>query len=356
MNDCRTEDRNESRGEYCNDYCEDYWEDYREDYRTDCPNNHRGNRRHLRAGVALIALWTGLALFASSQLPAQEPVEPAQTEADQERSLQPAVTVEDDASVDASINGAVPMQSLTGPLELLVNPVYPPEQARLVYQPLVDYLNISTGLDISLTVDRNFHRYWLNAKRNEAPPLILEDAQMAAWRMANFDYLPLVAPESPTTFSLLTTGALADNEPRDFVGMRISSLPAPSLGYLVLADWFGNPLQQPLILSTATSWLDAVEMVFSAEADAAIAPNNLVARYPNLYPVATSTEFPGLTLSASPDLPPDVRQALIDAMVALDEDETHHAALFELDIDRFVTVDPENYEGLEDWLSTIFSL
>lgn len=250
----------------------------------------------------------------------------------------------------------VPVQSLTGPLELLVNPVYPPEQARLVYQPLVDYLNDSTGLEITLSVDRNFHRYWLNARRNEVPPLILEDAHMAAWRMVNFDYRPLVAPASPTTFSLLTTGALADDGLDDFVGRRISSLPSPSLGYLVLADWFDNPLQQPLILSTATSWLDAVEMVFSAEADGAIAPNNLVARYPNLYPVETSTEFPGLTLSASPDLPPDLRQRLIDAMTALHEDETHHAALFELDIDRFVPVDPQSYEGLEDWLSTIFAL
>lgn len=297
-----------------------------------------------------MALWVASALLAASLTFAQEPAESESTGQDA-----PEAAEETAANAQAG-ESQVPVQSLTGPLELLVNPVYPPEQARLVYQPLVDYLNDSTGLEITLAVDRNFHRYWLNAKRNEAPPLILEDAHMAAWRMVNFDYQPLVAPASPTTFSLLTTGALADDSLNDFVGRRISSLPSPSLGYLVLANWFDNPLQQPLILSTATSWLDAVEMVFSAEADAAIAPNNLVARYPNLYSVATSPEFPGLTLSASPDLPPDVRQTLADAMATLHEDETHHAALFELDIDMFVTVDPESYEGLEDWLSTIFSL
>ncbi|HKL54062.1 MAG TPA: PhnD/SsuA/transferrin family substrate-binding protein [Wenzhouxiangellaceae bacterium] len=286
------------------------------------------------------ALWAVLALFASS-------ITFGQVAAEQDSAAQ---------ADNPETTSEVPVQSLTGPLELLVNPEYPPEQARLVYQPLVDYLNDSTGLEITLTVDRNFHRYWLNAKRNEVPPLILEDAHMAAWRMVNFDYQPLVAPASPTMFSLLTTGALADDSLDDFVGRRIASLPSPSLGYLILADWFDNPLQQPLILSTATSWLDAVEMVFSAEADAAIAPDNLVARYPNLYPVETSTEFPGLTLSASPDVPPDLRQTLIDAMTALHEDETHHAALFELDIDRFVSVDPEDYEGLDEWLSTIFSL
>lgn len=314
-------------------------------------NDCHDYRHHQVAGCVRTVLWAALVLLASSVALAQDSTEPAPDS--------PATVEETPAEVQAGESDAtseVPMQSLTGPLEILVNPVYPPDQARLVYQPLVDYLNDSTGLEITLAVDRNFHRYWLNAKRNEVPPLILEDAHMAAWRMVNFDYQPLVAPASPTTFSLLTTGALADDSLDDFVGRRISSLPSPSLGYLLLANWFENPLQQPIILSTATSWLDAVEMVFSAEADAAIAPNNLVARYPNLYPVATSAEFPGLTLSASSELPPDVSQTLSDAMTALHEDETHHAALFELDIDRFVSVDPESYEGLEDWLSTIFSL
>lgn len=313
---------------------------------------------NIAATAAWKALWPTIMLLASAVLPAQEQADPdpatenpAQaTEAETDTETGTAQSDEPAAGQD------VPVQSLTGPLELLVNPVYPPDQARLVYQPLIDYLNDETGLEITLVVDRNFHRYWLNARRNQAPPLILEDAHMVAWRMINFDYQPLVAAATPSTYSLLTTGAMADDRPEDFVGRRIASLPSPSLGYLVLADWFSNPMQQPLIESTATSWLDAVEMVFSGEADAAIAPNNLVARYPNLYPVQTSAELPGLTLSASPDLPDDVRQTLIDAMTALHEDEEHHAALFELDIDEFVVADPDDYDDLEQWLSTIFAL
>ncbi|MBS3742935.1 MAG: PhnD/SsuA/transferrin family substrate-binding protein [Wenzhouxiangellaceae bacterium] len=298
-----------------------------------------------RGGAACRLLWPALALLVAS-------LSFAQSESEQQT---PAGQQGPGATGTQATDEDVPIQSLTGPLEILVNPVYPPDQARLVYQPLLDYLNQTTGLDVTLVVDRNFHRYWLNARRNEAPPLILEDAHMVAWRMNNFDYQPLVTTAKPITFSLLTTGAMADDSLDDFVGRRISSLPSPSLGYLVLADWFANPLQQPRIQSTATSWLDAVEMVFSAEADAAIAPDNLVARYPNLYPVETSTEFPGLTLSASPDVPDDVRRMLIDAMTVLHDDEDHHAALFELDIDRFVAADPELYAGMEQWLSTIFS-
>lgn len=311
---------------------------------------------NIAAASAWKALWPTIMLLASAVLPAQEQADPDPATENPAQATEAETETGTALSEEPAAGQDVPVQSLTGPLELLVNPVYPPDQARLVYQPLIDYLNDETGLEITLVVDRNFHRYWLNARRNQAPPLILEDAHMVAWRMINFDYQPLVAAAKPSTYSLLTTGAMADDRPEDFVGRRISSLPSPSLGYLVLADWFSNPMQQPLIESTATSWLDAVEMVFSGEADAAIAPNNLVARYPNLYPVQTSAELPGLTLSASPDLPDDVRQTLIDAMTALHEDEEHHAALFELDIDEFVVADPDDYDDLEQWLSTIFAL
>ncbi|MGB0515268.1 MAG: PhnD/SsuA/transferrin family substrate-binding protein, partial [Wenzhouxiangellaceae bacterium] len=83
---------------------------------------------------------------------------------------------------------------------------------------------------------------------------------------------------------------------------------------------------------------------------------NLAARYPNLYPVATSEELPGLTLSAAPDVPEDVRQRLIEALTTLHENTDHHAALFELDIDRFEPADPARYSGLEQWLSSIFRI
>jgi ABC-type phosphate/phosphonate transport system substrate-binding protein len=250
----------------------------------------------------------------------------------------------------------VPSAALIGTLGLLVHPVYPPDQARLVYQPLVDYLAETTGLEIELVVPRNFHRYWIDARRGQTPALILEDAHMVAWRMAQFDYQPLATTLNPKTFSLLTSGALADDSLDDFVGRRISSLPSPSLGYLVLAEWFDNPLQQPLMQSNATSWLDAVEMVFSAESDAVIAPNNLVVKYPNLYPIRTSPEFPGVTLTASPEVPGEVRGVLIDAMTRLKDDPDHQAALFELDVEGFAPADAGDYVGLEDWLGAVFAL
>ena len=260
------------------------------------------------------------------------------------------------AESEQATTGADTLEWQAGTIQMLVNPIYLPEQAEQVYQPLVNFLNEETGLDIELITARNFHRYWLDARRDQSAPLILEDSHMASWRMNRHGYQPLVTTSTPTSFSLLAMGQFADVEWSDFVGLRISSLPSPSLGYVILSNWYNNPLQQPLILSNATSWLDAIEIVFAGEADAAIVPQNLVQRYPNLYVIRQSEELPGLTLSASSDVPVSIRETLTEAMTRLHENADYHAALFELDIEQFVQANPEDYATLDEWLDAIFAL
>lgn len=239
---------------------------------------------------------------------------------------------------------------------LQAHPIFPPEQAELVYRPLVDYLNETLPYRFDLQTSPDFHRYWLGIRRGNTPDLVLEEPHLTAYRMSEYDYTPLVKAVTPITYSLLTSGNNAESSLQDFVGRRISTMPAPSLGYLVLTDWFDNPMQQPLIQSNANSWLNAVEIVFAMEADAAIVPHNLVERYRNMVNVQTSREFPGTTIAAAPSVGSEIRSEIREALVVLHEDEDHFAALNELDVDRFVAAEPSEYEGLEEWLQLVYSV
>lgn len=236
------------------------------------------------------------------------------------------------------------------------HPIFPPETAELVYRPLVNYLNDVLPYRFDLELSPDYHRYWLSARRGENPHLVLEEPHLTAYRMQTYNYTPLVRAETALSYSLLTSMNNADASVRDFVGRRLSTMPAPSLGYLVLADWFSNPMQQPIIQSNAASWLDAVEIVFSQEAAAAIVPNNLVSRYVNMANVLTSQEFPGVTIAASPEVPVNIQEEIRAALIKLHEDEEHFAALHELDIDQFVEARPAQYEGLEEWLRLVYSI
>ena len=237
---------------------------------------------------------------------------------------------------------------------LLVHPVFAPAQAELVHQPLIDYLNELTEYRFELKTARDFHRYWLDAGRPQQPDLVLEDAHMIALRMQRHGFIPLVRSDEPGSFSLLA--ADFDIEALNaFAGRSVSSLPAPSLGHLVLASWFSNPMQQPILDSSAVSWLDAVEMVFAGDSEAAIVPHNLVRKYVTMAVVATSPEFPHMNLAASPNLPASVRQAVKQALLQLHERPEHFVVLSELEIEQFVSASADEYQGLEGWLGHVFS-
>lgn len=233
------------------------------------------------------------------------------------------------------------------------HPVFTPDQAELVYRPLVNYLNDVTPYRFDLQISRDFHRYSLDVRRGGTPDLVLEEAHMTAYRMQRDGYRPLVKAADPSTYSLMASPSYTDGTLRDFVGQPVSSMPSPSLGYLVLSRWYENPMQQPIIQSNASSWLDAIEIVFSMEAEAAIAPRNLSERYVNLEIIETSEEFPGLTLSASAAVPDEIQDEIRRALLQLHEDDNHYAVVHELDIERFVDAEPEEYEGLDSWLREV---
>lgn len=298
----------------------------------------------MKTSVRTFVILMGLALLFSLAQAQEEPAPNLMTEAASEPTTEPV-------SQSAT-------EPVTEPLETLVllgHPVYPPANAALVYKPLIDYLNDRLPYHFELQLAPDFHRYWLSARRNNDPQLVLEDAHIAAYRMTHHGYTPLVHASKPLSFSLLAMEYSEGARLEDFVGEPISSLPAPSLGYLVLTEWFNNPMQQPNIQSDAHSWQDVVEIIFGLDATAAIAPNSIAERYANLVTVATSREFPGLTLSAGPKVPESVQAEIQAALLTLHEEAAYYDVLHELGVDAFVTASESEYEGLERLLNRIYS-
>jgi len=245
-------------------------------------------------------------------------------------------------------------QTSADELTLLAQPAYPAERSAEVYAPLIEYLNATSGHTITLKSPRDFQQHWLNLRNGDTPDLVLEDAPLTDYRIQNQAYTPLARVKEEVSYSILTGGAYADDSLDLFVGRIISTLASPSLGYLVLIDAFPNPFSQPVISSNAATWLDGVEMTFSMEADAAVAPVWLVEQYQNLYPVYTSKNFPGLTLSASSSVSDEAQDAIKQALLKLHEDETHFSALHELNATEMIEASAEDYSGYKKMLGQLY--
>ena len=237
---------------------------------------------------------------------------------------------------------------------LVVQPIYTPDRSQEVYAPLVDYLNRATSHTFNLVTPKNFHHYWADMRRRDDWHFVFDDAHFTDYRVQKFDYTPLVRTAESESFSLLAGPTLMETELENLVGRRIVTMPAPSLGFSLLTQWFSNPLQQPIIVSSAFSWRDTVEIVFAGEADAAMVPTWLAERYPNLLPIRKSRELPGTAISAAPGVAEDARSEITDALLRLHEDESLYEVLVELNISQFLETDAEDFAGYADLLRSFY--
>ena len=237
---------------------------------------------------------------------------------------------------------------------LAVEPNFPPAQAEQVYKPLLDYLSKSTGHTFKLKTATNYHVYWRDLRSGSKTDFAFEEAHFTDYRVNRLGFTPLVRVAESTRYSLMADATVAEQGARGLIGYRVVSMPAPSMGYLLLGDLYKNPIAQPEIMSVAANWRDGVEMIFSQETEAAMVPNYIAQLYPNLVSVSDSREFTGRALSAGGTVPSDVRQAVADAMLKLHEDDTLYEVLVELGASQFVATNAAEYAGSENLLRGVF--
>lgn len=237
---------------------------------------------------------------------------------------------------------------------LAVEPSYPQEQAKEVYQPLVAYLEQATGHDIELAPQRNYHFFWRDLRQNIPVDLMFAEAHFTDYRIQRFGAVPIARTAERTSYTLLVSDQLQATRLEELVGKNIVTLPSPSMGFAMLLEFFPSPISQPNILSTAASWRDGVEIVFAGEADAAVVPTWLQAQYPNLVPMRTSRDYSGPAFTASATLDPAVRRSIEEALLKLHEDPGAYEALNELGISKFERATTTEYAGAETMLRGFF--
>jgi len=235
-----------------------------------------------------------------------------------------------------------------------VEPNYPPDQARQVYQPMLAYLDKTTGQHFVLKTYANYHVYWRDLRAAVPTDFAFEEAHFTDYRINRQKFTPLVRVADPTKFTLLVDNSMVAGGVNGLIGRRIVSMSAPSLGYLLLGELYKNPIAQPEIQSVAATWKDGVEMVFSGETDGAMVPNYIATTYPNLVPLSESREFMGRALSASPTVPADVRKAVTQAMLVLHKDNSLYDVINELGATQFVPASAAEYAGSERLLRDVF--
>lgn len=235
-----------------------------------------------------------------------------------------------------------------------VEPSFPPDRAAEIYQPLLDYLGTATGHRFSLVTTRNYHFHWRDMRSSVPVDFVFEEAHFADYRIQRQGYEPLARTAEPTVYALIAQPEAAERGAQGLVGQRVVSMPSPSLGFVLLMQMYSNPLAQPEVTSSASSWREGVEIVFGGEGEGAMVPERIATLYPNLVEIQRSTPLPGAAVLASASVAAEARQAVREALLALHEDEDLYDVLVEIGATRFEPATAAEYAGAQDLLRGVF--
>ena len=237
---------------------------------------------------------------------------------------------------------------------LAIQPTLPQEKLKENYQPLADYLSKVTGHTITISTQRNFLFYWTKMrKREKGFDLVLDAAHFTDFRIKTQGYTVLAKLPDSVSSSIVTREDNLLFDANDLIGLRVATMPSPSLGSLRLEQLFPNPMRMPHFV-WETNTTVAVEKLLSGDVDAAIIPTRLASAYHNLNIVMTTELVPHMGLSASPDVPAEVAEKIRQALINAGAEDSGRIMLSKLKIDNFEAADNTSYDGYAKLLTGVF--
>lgn len=228
-------------------------------------------------------------------------------------------------------------------LRFAVHPVLPKQETIRVYEPLVKYLEQATGLSIELVTTGNFLVHWQLVRRGELQ-LILDGPHFTGYRADKMGYTALAKFPAVVSYTLVANADAFILDASELVAKRIATTPSPALGALRLTQLFPNPMRQPQIVEADDS-LKAAELALAGETVAAIIPTQMVARFPGLITVTSTEQVPAPALSASPEVSPELKERIRQALLSAHENDAGRRALEPINVPRFEPADNAGYAG-----------
>jgi len=235
---------------------------------------------------------------------------------------------------------------------LIVHPILPAERTEQIYRHLTDYLSKATGETIRLEVAHNYVSYWQDVRRG-GYHLIMDGPHLTDYRIQRMGYIPLAKITDVVSYSLVASPDELVLDAIELTGKRVATIPSPSLGAVRLAHLFPNPMRQPIVVAAEDS-LAALEMVKNGKASAAMVPTPLAGLYPSLTTVLTTEQTPHVAISASPDLPAPVRNAVRQALINAGNTSEGKRMLEAINVPGFEAADASMYKGLQTLLQGVW--
>ena len=233
-------------------------------------------------------------------------------------------------------------------LVLGVAPLLGEAETRAQFQPLCDYLAGATQLPCRVGTRPNFLSYWETMRQGRDYNLVLDEAHFTDYRTQKMNYTVLAKIPHTVTYSLVVPRTAKLDDPARLAGRRIATLGIPSMGAAQLNGLFPKPAKQPIPVEVDNA-ADGFALLRAARVEAAILPTPLVreeiVRGAPLRVLLSTVPLPHMAVSAAPDIGPELRRALRQALLDAHKGDAGRAMLARIGIERFDPANATVYKG-----------
>ncbi len=233
-------------------------------------------------------------------------------------------------------------------LTLIVQPINDPETTKRNYQPLVDYLQNTTGINIELKVAQNFLTYWMRMKGGDYD-LIIDAAHFTDYRNNKMDYQVIAKVPSRVSYTLVSTEDELFFDPEELIGERVALMSSPNLGALKMFELFPSDIEKPALIAAKTSQ-SAIKLLKAGKAVAALIPTPLFSSFEGLSVIATTESAPSPAFSVSPTVSDKDRKKIKFALLNAVNSPEGRSALQSATFTTFDDANNSAYEGYHQLL------
>jgi len=235
-----------------------------------------------------------------------------------------------------------------GELVLGVAPLLSETETRAQFQPLCDYLAAVARLPCRVGTRPNFITYWETVRQGKDFNLILDEAHFTDYRAQKMKFTVLAKIPNTVTYSLIIPRAAKLSDPARLAGRRIATLGIPSMGAAQLNGLFTKPSKQPILVEVDNA-TEGFALLRDGMVAAAILPTPLVreeiVRGAPFRVLLSTVPLPHMGFSSAPDISPELRQRLRQALLDAHKSDAGRAMLARIGLERFDPANATVYSG-----------
>lgn len=243
------------------------------------------------------------------------------------------------------------------PLIFGTAPTSSPEETKKAYAKMISYLSETIGRPVELQPAANYQDYQLNMRKG-VYDLAFDGPPFVAWRMERMKHVPLVRLPAEIKIIVIKRDDSKYNTLEELATHNVNTcvVPPPNTLTLIFLGYFPHPARQPNLLPIE-GFKNIENCIRSGKGEVAVFRDVYWQKMDQTglkVVYEPGIGYPERTISAGPNVSPELRAKIIDALISEQGAAASKDVLSRFRRDKFVRAESQDFEGQSEMLRPVW--